>query len=80
MAAQATAFLEQADVVAMLGSVVWDSSWVLSEKSIAGRALHTLVGYMDQPTMMELVVYVATLAAIFSLMRLFAPGRRPVRT
>jgi high-affinity iron transporter len=80
MAAQATAFLEQADLVAMLGSVVWDSSMFLSEKSIAGRTLHTLVGYTDQPTAMELVVYLATLAGIFGLMWLFAPGQRQVRT
>ena len=65
MAAQSVAFLEQAGLVEILGSTVWDTSALLSEKSIAGRVLHTLVGYSDQPTALQLVVYIATLAAIF---------------
>lgn len=70
MAGQAIAFLEQADMVTALGAIAWDTSWFLSEKSIAGRALHTLIGYSDQPTIMQLIVYLGTLTAIFLLMRL----------
>jgi high-affinity iron transporter len=79
MAAQAIAFLEQADIVTVLDQTVWDTSWLLSDSSFLGRALHTLIGYVDQPTAMQLVVYVATLGAIFVLMKLFAapPGQRP---
>lgn len=78
MASQAIAFLEQANVVTALDSTVWDSSRILSEGSLLGRALHTLVGYSDQPTAMQLVVYLLTLAATFTLMRLFAsPQRQP---
>lgn len=76
MAAQAVAFLEQANVVFILPEVVWDSSWILSDKSVAGRALHTLIGYSDQPTAMQLVVYLVVLACIFVLMRIFAPPPR----
>ncbi len=38
-----------------------------------------LIGYVDQPTAMQLIVYAATLAAIMVLMKLFAvsPARRP---
>jgi len=73
MAAQAIAFLEQANVVTALDRIVWDTSWILSETSIIGRALHTLMGYSDQPTAMQLVVYLLTLAATYTLMKLFAP-------
>ncbi len=72
MAAQATAFLEQANAVTALNGIVWDTSSILTEKSVVGRALHTLIGYTDQPTAMQLVIYLATLAVIFILMRLFA--------
>jgi high-affinity iron transporter len=75
MAAQATKFLEQANVVTSLGTIVWDTSWVLSDRSLVGRALHTLIGYSDQPTAMQLAVYLATLAVTFALMRLFAAAR-----
>jgi high-affinity iron transporter len=77
MAAQAIAFLEQANVVTALDTIMWDTSGILSDTSIVGRALHTLVGYSDQPTAMQLVVYLLTLAATFALMKLFAPSRQP---
>ena len=61
MAAQAIAFLEQADILTALDQTVWDTSWILSDSSYLGRALHTLIGYVDQPTAMQLIVYAATL-------------------
>ena len=50
--------------------MVWDSGWLLSEQSIAGRALHTLIGYTDQPTEMQLLVYISVLLLTFILMRM----------
>ena len=72
LAAQAIAFLEQADILTALDNTVWNTSWILSDSSLLGRALHTLIGYVDQPTAMQLVVYVATLAIIAVLMKLFS--------
>jgi len=72
MAAQAIAFLEQANIVTALDQTVWDTSWLLSDSSFPGRALHTLIGYVDQPTAMQVVVYALTLAVITILMKLFA--------
>jgi high-affinity iron transporter len=78
MAAQAVQFLNNAGVVVALDRTLWDTSWLLSEKSIFGRLLHTLVGYIDQPTEMQLLVYIATLLAMFLLMRIarYTPQRR----
>src|SRR6185369_5528005 len=76
MAAQATAFLQRANWVTALDTVVWDSGWLLSDSSFVGRALHTLIGYTDQPTAMELAVYLSILLATFVLMRFYgAPAR-----
>jgi len=79
MAAQAIAFLEQANIVTALDETVWDTSWILRDSSFLGRALHTLIGYVDQPTAMQVVVYAMTLFIIVVLMRLFAalPAQRP---
>lgn len=77
MAAQVVVFLEQAGVVDMLSTTVWDSSALLSEKSIAGRVLHTLIGYSDQPSLMQLVVYIATLIVIYALTRSVTPSAKP---
>lgn len=71
MAAQAAAFLEKANWLTALDTVVWDSGWLLSDSSLPGKALHTLVGYTDQPTAMQLTVYLAILAVTFALMRLY---------
>ena len=71
MAAQAIAFYQQADIVKALSQTAWNSSGLLSEGSIPGKALHTLIGYTDRPTVMQLIVYGATLATITVLMRFF---------
>jgi high-affinity iron transporter len=70
MAAQAVAFLEKANWLTAMSNIVWDSSWLLEESSIPGKALHTLIGYTDQPTAMQLIVYLAILLTTFVLMRL----------
>jgi high-affinity iron transporter len=75
MAAQAVAFLARANWLTSLDRVVWDSSWLLSDRGIAGRALHTLIGYTDQPTEMQLVVYIVVIVTTIVLMRLTAPGQ-----
>jgi high-affinity iron transporter len=77
LAAQAIAFLEQANIVTALDETVWDTSWILSDSSLLGRALHTLIGYVDQPTAMQVVVYAATLGTIIVLMKLFAAPAVP---
>ena len=77
MAAPAVAFLQAANALTTLGATLWDSSWLLSDRSVLGRALHTLIGYSDQPTALELLVYGATLAVTFALLRLF--GREPTQ-
>lgn len=79
MAAQAIAFLEQANIVTALDRTAWNTSWILSDSSFLGRALHTLIGYVDQPTAMQVVVYAMTLFIIILLMRVFSapPARHP---
>ena len=79
LAAQAIAFLQQAGLVTALDGTVWNTSWLLTDSSILGRALHTLIGYVDQPSGMQLVAYAFTLAMIATLMKLFSasPARQP---
>jgi high-affinity iron transporter len=83
MAAQAAAFLEKANLLTAMDNVVWDTSWLLDDSSIPGKALHTLIGYTDQPTAMQLSVYVAVLVITFVLMRLSgsqAQAAQPARS
>jgi high-affinity iron transporter len=74
MAAQAVQFLNNAGWVVALDRTVWDTSWLLSEGTIFGKLLHTLIGYTERPTEMQLMTYIATLFAMFLLMRLARPS------
>lgn len=85
MASQAAAFLMQAELVPALGANLWDTSFLLSENSLAGRVLHTLIGYSAQPAGIQVAFYIATILVIGGLMRLIggnrpAPARRPAVT
>jgi high-affinity iron transporter len=80
MAAQSVYYLEQANIVTILSARLWNTSEILSEKSMIGRVLHTLVGYSDQPTALQGLAYIFTLAAIFVFGRILSsppPSRRP---
>ena len=76
MAAQAVALLQRANWLTPLDTVMWDSGWLLSESSIVSRALHTLVGYTDQPTGMQIVIYLAVILVTVMLIRLVGSERR----
>jgi high-affinity iron transporter len=78
LAAQAVAFVQQGGYADLLTGTVWNTSWLLSDNSLVGRMVHTLVGYTAQPSGAQLLVYVSTIAVILGLMRLVGAGsRRP---
>ena len=76
MAAQAVAFLEIAGVATVLPRAVWDTSDLLSDSSVFGKVLNTLIGYNDHPTMLQVLVYLTTLASILMMMRFFGTATR----
>ena len=79
LAAQAIAFVQQAGFVNVLTSTVWDTSWLLSESSLPGRLLHTLIGYTDRPNGAQLVAYLMTIVVMLGLMRLVRSSRTESR-
>ena len=70
MAGQAAAFLVQADILPSLGETVWDTTALLADDGVAGRVLHTLIGYSARPYGMQLLFYFATLVGIVALTRM----------
>jgi high-affinity iron transporter len=75
MAAQAVQFLDAAGVVNVLGSRLWASSAWLPQDGIMGRLLHTLVGYTDRPTQLQVIAYLVTLAVMAALTWVATPPR-----
>jgi high-affinity iron transporter len=74
LAAQAVFFLQQADYFQSLARPVWNTSWLLSDVSVSGRLLHTLIGYTATPNAAQLLAYAGVIALMLALMRL-ARGR-----
>src|SRR4030095_7228954 len=67
LAAQAARFLEQANVLPALVPQLWDTSNVLCDTSVSGQIMHVLVGYTAQPSLLQLIFYLATLATLTSI-------------
>jgi high-affinity iron transporter len=77
MASQAAGYLVQADLLPPLGNAVWDTSAVLTEDSVLGKALHTLIGYVSRPEGIQVLFYFATLCAIWLLTRVVGSPVKP---
>jgi high-affinity iron transporter len=77
MASQGAAFLVQAGLLPPLSGALWDSSFLLSDNSLIGQALHALVGYVSHPVGIQLVFYSITLVVIGGLMRLYGQDSGP---
>jgi high-affinity iron transporter len=74
LAAQAMLFLQQAGLVTALADTAWNTSAFLSDTSLFGRVLHTLIGYSDQPSLLQVLVYAIVLVGGFALSKAFAPS------
>ena len=75
MAGQAAVYLVKAGVIPSLGDEIWDTSWVLADDSILGRALHAIVGYSDRPMGVQIGVYIAVLVLLIAMSRLLQHHR-----
>jgi high-affinity iron transporter len=75
MAAQAVAFLQQGGLALVWQTPLWDTSEMLAENSIAGRLLHVLTGYTEQPNGLQLAVWTGTIAVISLLAQAVGSAR-----
>jgi len=81
MMAKGAGYIGAAGGFESLSGVVWDSSWLLSDRGILGQGLETLIGYTARPTALQLIFYVVTLMTLGGLMRLVEQKQlRPAAT
>jgi high-affinity iron transporter len=64
MAGQAAVYLVKANALPALGDELWDTSGLLPDDGWIGRSLHALVGYSDRPMGVQVIAYLAVLAAL----------------
>jgi high-affinity iron transporter len=75
MASQAVALLAGDDYIPALGFDLWDTSWLLPDGSMVGRAAKALFGYSDRPMGVQILVWVLTLLVLLIAGRVV---RRPL--
>ena len=66
MASQAARFLIQANVLPSLASPLWDTSSLVPNSSIVGKALQGLLGYDAQPAGMQIAFFVTAIVVIWA--------------
>jgi high-affinity iron transporter len=66
MASQAARFLIQADVLPSLAAPLWDTSSLVSNSSLVGKALTGMVGYDARPAGMQIAFYIVVLVVVWA--------------
>jgi high-affinity iron transporter len=77
LSAQGAAFLSAAGYFSGYSAPLWDSSWLVSDASLAGKALHGLIGYSAHPTLIQGMFYIATLAGLCGIIAWMESGKKP---
>jgi high-affinity iron transporter len=77
MAGQVAARLVRLSVLPSFGDQVWDTSWLLTDRSVAGSVLRALFGYASRPSGVQVLAYVGTLVFLLIASQLIA--RPPAR-
>ncbi|HET9817832.1 MAG TPA: FTR1 family protein [Rhodanobacteraceae bacterium] len=72
LASSAAGYLIQANLLPAWGSQLWNTSWLLTNGSIVGQAVHVLTGYEARPAGMQLVFWIATFVTLVAGMRVMA--------
>ncbi len=67
LASQGVGYLSAAGYFSNMSYQVWDTSWLLSEDSIVGKSLHSLIGYSARPTAAQLIIYLSVLLGLFAV-------------
>jgi high-affinity iron transporter len=79
MAGEAAAILAGARLIPAWGNGLWDTSTLLSEESLTGKALHALIGYSDRPMGVQLAAWAAVLLVLMLASRALSGTTRPSR-
>ncbi|MDR0773893.1 MAG: FTR1 family protein [Rickettsia sp.] len=69
-AAEAAGILSSSGIITILSDQLWDSSWLISDRSIYGKFLKMITGYIARPNGLQVVFYICTLGLINILIQI----------
>jgi high-affinity iron transporter len=64
MAAGGVGYLGKAQILPQIINPIWDSSFLLDQKSVAGEILHALIGYREKPSLLQAITYFGVIGAL----------------
>lgn len=70
--AQSFGFFVNADIVPSIIDQAWDSSRFISQKSIFGNFLNIFIGYIEKPSLIQILAYLANLTILIFGLRIFS--------
>lgn len=76
LSSQGAGYLSAAGYFSGLSAPLWNTSWLLADDGIPGKALHSLIGYSARPSGIEVIFYIATLLGLLSLIKLLDKHER----
>lgn len=71
-AAEAAGILTSSGIIMTLSDQLWDSSWLISDRSIYGKCLNIITGYIARPNGLQVIFYMATIISINLLIQIKA--------
>jgi high-affinity iron transporter len=71
LAAEVANLLNSLDILSEFSYSIWDTSWLITDSSITGKILNTLIGYQARPTFLQILFYILTLASILGIDKIY---------
>ncbi|XVN40282.1 MAG: FTR1 family protein [Rickettsia endosymbiont of Argas persicus] len=63
-AASAAGILTSSGLIVFLSDQLWDSSWLVADRSMVGKILHIVTGYIARPNGLQVLAYFTTILLI----------------
>ena len=64
LASEAAGILTSSGIIEMFADELWDSNWLVDDRSVTGQMLKAVTGYTARPNGMQIIFYFSTLFSI----------------
>ena len=72
LSAQAAGILTSSGIIESFNVQLWDSSWLVEDRSFIGKILNITTGYASKPNGLQIIFYLATIGLITGMMKIRA--------
>ncbi|NRB11345.1 MAG: FTR1 family protein [Rickettsiaceae bacterium] len=62
LASEAAGIMTSSGIIEVFSEQLWDSSWLIEDRSTIGKLLNIIIGYDSRPNVMQMIFYLGTIA------------------